>query len=139
MKSKFPLRIIIIAAIVLILLFPYKTVIVPEWKSKVIDENGNTLSEVRFRQNWHNYTYDIQGAEFSETDEAGFIKFDERAFRLPLIYRVPRAFFAYLLLLAHGSVGNSVSINSASDRCSSLFVYYSETKLIPEQITLRCK
>ena len=129
---------IIVIFIGLLLLIPYKTIIVPEWKLRAIDENGNPVPHARFRQGWDNYSYDIHGMQFLEGDENGFIVLPERAFYAPLIYRIPRSAIAYLLILAHGSVGNDASLNALSEKCSSKHLSYEEILMLPEVIVISC-
>lgn len=131
-------RYIIILLFALDLLIPYKTTIVPEWKLRAVDENGNPIPHARFRQGWDNYSYDIHGVQFLEGDENGYVILPERVFYAPLIYRIPRSAIAYLLLFAHGSVGNSASLNAFSEKCSSRHLNYTEVLTLPETIVIDC-
>ncbi|MDQ3322164.1 MAG: hypothetical protein M3525_07010 [Acidobacteriota bacterium] len=96
--GRLSLRLSIIVAIAVILLSPYKTTIVPEWKIRAVDKQGEPIPRARFRQSWDNYSYDISGMDFSEGDDNGYVVLPERAFYAPLIYRIPRSAIAYLLL-----------------------------------------
>ncbi len=129
-------RLLIIIA--LILFFPYKTTIVPEWKIRAVDNQGEPIPHARFRQSWDNYSYDISGMEFFEGDDNGYVVLPERAFYAPLIYRIPRSTLAYLLLLAHGSVGNDASLNALTDKCSSEHLNYEQIKSLPDVIVIGC-
>ncbi len=129
---------IIIGVIALVLLFPYKTTIVPEWKLRAINKNGKPLPYAGFRQSWDNDSYDIHGMEFREGDDNGYVTLPERAFYAPVIYRIPRSALAYLMLFAHGSVGNDASLNAATNRCSSEHLNYKQIKTLPETIVISC-
>lgn len=128
----------IVVVISIILFFPYKTTIVPEWKIRAVDGQGKPIPHVRFRQGWDNYSYDIRGMEFWEGDDNGYVVLPERSFYAPLAYRIPRSALAYLLLLAHGSVGNSASLNAGTGKCSSKHLNYEEIKSLPEAIVIDC-
>ncbi len=131
-------RLLIIIVIALILLFPYKTTIVPEWKIRAVDSAGNPIPHARFRQGWNNDSYNIHGMELREGDDNGYVILPERSFYAPLIYRIPRSALAYLMLLAHGSVGNDASLNAVTDKCSSKHLNYEEIKSLPEVIVIGC-
>jgi hypothetical protein len=136
--SRLSNRVLIGVAIALILFIPYKTTIVPEWKIKAVDIDGKTMPHARFRQSWRNYSYDIDGEEFREGDDNGYVILPERAFYAPLIYRIPRSALAYLLLLAHGSVGNSASLNAGTGKCTSEELDYEQIKSLPDIIVIAC-
>jgi hypothetical protein len=129
---------LIIVAIALILLFPYKTTIVPEWKIRAVDKQGKPIPHAGFRQSWYNYSYDINGWDFMEGDDNGYVVLPERAFYAPLIYRIPRSAIAYLMMFAHGSVGNDASLNALSDKCSSEHLNYKQIKSLPNEIVIGC-
>jgi hypothetical protein len=129
---------IIIGVIAFVLLFPYKTTIVPEWKLRAVNKNGEPLPHTGFRQSWDNYSYDIHGMEFREGDDNGYVVLPERAFYAPLIYRILRSALAYLMLFAHGSIGNDASLNALTDKCSSEHLNYEQIKTLPETIVISC-
>jgi hypothetical protein len=130
------LLIIIITALVLFI--PYKTTIVPEWKIRAIDKQGKPIPHAWFRQFWDNYSYEIHGIEFFEGDDNGYVVLPERSFYAPLIYRIPRSALAYLMLFAHGSVGNGASLNAGTDKCSSELLNYKQIKSLPNEIVIAC-
>ncbi len=136
--KRLPHRLLIIVILALTLIVPYKTVIVPQWKIRAIDKDGKPLPHARFRQGWDNYSYNISGMEFWEADDNGYVILPERSFYAPLIYRIPRSALAYLLLFAHGSVGNSASLNALTDKCSSKHLNYEQIKSLPETIVIDC-
>jgi hypothetical protein len=131
-------RLLIIVAVALILFFPYKTTIVPEWKIRAVDKQGKPIPHARFRQSWGNYSYDIDGTEFLEGDDNGYVILPERAFYAPAIYRIPRSALAYLMLLAHGGIGNDASLNALTDKCSSEHLNYEQIKFLPDVIVIGC-
>jgi len=136
--KRLPRSLFIIGVIAFVLFVPYKTTIVPEWKLRAVDKNGRPIPHARFRQGWGNYSYDIDGMEFFEGDENGYVVLPERSFYAPLIYRIPRSAIAYLMLFAHGGVGNDASLNALTDKCSSEHLSYKQIKALPDVIVIAC-
>ena len=132
------LRWISILAFTLAFLIPFPTTIVPEQKVRAVDTTGKPISGARFRQFWDHYSYDIHGIEFFTADENGYVVLPKRTFIAPLIYRVVRSGLAYLMLLAHGSVGTSGTVNALSDKCSSDILEYNSSKHLPNIIVIDC-
>ncbi len=132
-------RVLFIVVIISTILFiPYKTTIVPEWKIRAVDGQGKPIPHAGFRQSWYNYSYDVRGMEFWEGDDNGYVILPKRSFYAPLAYRIPRSALAYLMILAHGSVGNDASLNALTDKCSSEHLNYEEIKSLPEVIVIDC-
>jgi hypothetical protein len=131
-------RRLIIVLVALILLIPYKTTIVPEWKIRAVDKQGKPIPHARFRQGWDNDSYGIHGMEVREGDDNGYVVLPERSFYAPLIYRIPGSALAYLMLLAHGGVGNDASLNAGNDKCSSELLNYKQIKSLPNEIVIAC-
>ena len=101
-----------------ILIFPFKTVMVPEWKVRVVDEKGIPYKQKLVRQFCDNYTLDLQPCSYSPdsakyTDDDGYITFPERAYSTPLLLRAFLTAKSLVMVLAHGSLGTSVYIDSS--------------------------
>ena len=137
-SKRLPRNLLIIGVIAFVLFVPYKTTIVPEWKLRAVDKNGEPIPHAGFRQSWNNDSYDISGWDFIEGDDNGYVVLPERSFYAPLIYRIPRSAIAYLMLLAHGSVGNDASLNALTDKCSSEHLSYKQIKALPDVIVIAC-
>lgn len=57
MPNHFVLRLtVFLTGVSLILLLPYKTTVVPEWKIRVIDETGRPFAGAIVRQVWDHYS-----------------------------------------------------------------------------------
>lgn len=127
-------------AIALILLVPYKTTIVPEWKIRAVDKQGKPIPHAGFRQSWYNYSYDISGGDFINGDEKGYVVLPERSFYAPLIYRIPASALAVLsAIFIHGSIGNDASLNALwENKCSSEHLDYKQIKSLPDVIVINC-
>jgi hypothetical protein len=128
---------ILFAVIALILLlFPYKTTVVPEWRIRVIDETGNPFQGATVRQSWYHYSYDVGGIDDLTADEVGYVVFPARTFTAPLLYRVLRGGLAYLRS-AHGRLGIRSSVWAYSTGVVSDFIDYTPGIPPTQEIVLR--
>jgi hypothetical protein len=89
---RFPGKIISISILVVILgvlLFPFKTTVVPLWKVRVVDEAGKPLAQVAVTEYWRHTSAesDDHHAE-SITDDSGYVTFPRRTIRASLIRRL---------------------------------------------------
>jgi hypothetical protein len=93
-------------------LVPFDTVFVPEWKLRLVDENGNPWRGQYVAQYCTNYTLGIHPCEDQEnasqiTDQDGVVLFPERRIRANLLYRIFRPVFGLFLLLLNGEYGEN--------------------------------
>lgn len=115
--------------------FPFESEVVPAWRLRVVDENGNGVGDQEARQSWIEHALDTTGwhEEKRSTDAEGYVTFPRRTVRASLWRRI---MMPALNLLSHGGVGaaSGVSVyNSAGDGTS---VRYSHGATPPEQIVL---
>ena len=71
-----------------LLVYPYETTVVPDWRVRVVDENGNPVSGVTVTEYWRHMSFesDDHHAE-AITDYSGYVSFPGRTTRAPLIRR----------------------------------------------------
>jgi len=94
----------------LLLLFPFKTTVVPEWRVRIVDEVGNPLRTTRVREVWKHYT--IESASHQEdliTDADGYVTFPMRTVRGSLLVRIGRPIVN--VLNVHASFGPSAYVS----------------------------
>jgi hypothetical protein len=115
----------LLGAIAVLLLYPFETTVVPEWKARIVDESGNPMRMTGVREVWKHYTIESNShEEESITDIDGYVTFPRRTVRGSLLVRIGkpilnlfnvRASFgprAYLVILHGPSVPDSfVAIN----------------------------
>lgn len=128
---------LILGVAALVLFFPYKTTVVPEWKIKVVDERGRPFADVRVAQQWDHYSYRIGAIEEQYSDENGYVVFPERTVRVGLLYRFLRSCLAILLTLAHGSTGAQATVWATTPESVSEFIKYEPGKPLVKEIILR--
>ena len=111
------LLIALVISIVIGSIIPYRTVFVPVWRVRVLDENGQPYKGQLVRQFCDNYSLGVSpcsGSDFGRrTDENGYVEFPERTIVASLVFRIIKTLASYLLLLAHGSVGSEIYLDSS--------------------------
>lgn len=70
----------VLICVSIILLFPWKSRIVPSWRIQVVDEQGHPIKNLAVSQNWVNPNFQMLWLEedFS-SDENGFVTLPERS------------------------------------------------------------
>jgi hypothetical protein len=99
----------VVALLALPCLWPYETVVVPEWSVRTIDELGNPVARVPLRETWQHYSIESQGHEQDlSTNDRGYVTFPLRTVRANLIMRALRT--TLNKINPHGSTGPSASV-----------------------------
>lgn len=96
-------------ALLLLLLYPFKTTVVPEWRVRIVDEAGNPLRTTRVREVWKHYT--IESASHAAvliTDGDGYVAFPRRTVRGSLLVRI--GWPIVNVLNVHASYGPSAGV-----------------------------
>ena len=75
-----------------ILLYPWKTTVVPEWRVRIVDQSGAPLPNTAVREGWQHYSIESKSHEQDMlTDNDGYVTFPTRTIRSPLAIRIVRA------------------------------------------------
>jgi hypothetical protein len=100
-------RYVLIACVLLALfLIPFPTGVVPEWKLRVLDRDGNPISGERVRETWQHYSLEGDGHEDERlTDQNGYVVFPARKIWSPLLWRIVSTGSAAVSTLFHGGMG----------------------------------
>ena len=78
-----------LGAMALLLLYPFKTTVVPDWKIRIVDEAGNPMRSFRVREVWQHYTIETYSHEEDLiTDGDGYVTFPKRTVRGSLLVRI---------------------------------------------------
>ena len=71
------------------LLYPFKTTIVPDWQLRVIDETGAPVRAIKVTEHWQHYLLESSAHEdLQQTGDDGSVKFPDRAIRASLLRRL---------------------------------------------------
>lgn len=139
--SKFAIAIVLLV-LGGVLFAPFRTVLVPEWKVRVVDETGKPYIGQKVRQFCNNYTLDVNlcidqsAAQF--TDEDGYLVFPERNYSLSMAYTAFATLKQSVLkYIAHGSMGTSVYLDSSGPAGYATLEYTSEMTAPPSIFLLR--
>lgn len=138
MKKKISTIVIILLVLSMV---PFKTTVVPEWKLRIIDENGNPYKGLMVIQHCQDATleYNCDGLETNPyTDQDGYVVFPKRTVQMSLTIRVLATMVSLLrhLITPHSSLGIRVSI-SASGSFGYQVLEYNPNEPLPEKFVLR--
>lgn len=143
MKTKTKIIGIILIVILGISFIPFDTIFIPEWRLRLVDENGNPWNGQYVAQHCTNYTLGIHPCEGVQdasqiTDENGFVVFPERRIRANLLYRVIRPIIGLALLVINGEFGTNGYITTSGPYGSRMIDFEPEGPL-PTEIVLTSK
>jgi hypothetical protein len=75
-------------AVVLLLLYPFKTTIVPEWSLKVVDEEGAAVRDINVTEHWQHFLLETGShEELQRVGDNGTVKFPARTIHASLMRR----------------------------------------------------
>lgn len=138
-KRLLTLGIIFLILASLPLFYPYETVVVPEWKVQVVDENGNPLRNVGVDEIWGNASIesDDHKAE-SITDENGYVSFPQRTVRASALSRTVTPIIHFIQMGVHAGSGPYayLIISHGMDYMTEGGIY-SPNKPLPQKIVLK--
>ena len=144
MKKKY-LVVIGLAVVAVCFFIPYRTVLVPKWRLQVVNENGVPYPNKLVRQFCTNYTLDADPCSLAAddtyrfTDENGYVEFSEKSFSMSLLPRILTTCKSYLFILAHGSVGSDVYVDSSGPDGYKVLNYAPGSGLPPDHFILPSK
>ena len=137
MKSK--LTRLVLLLILAVLLIPYPTTSIPEWRIRVVDEKGSPLAKVEVLQNWTNGGSDYSEIDSKVSDSQGYVTFPPRRKILPIGLR----FFAGIInlisyvLMPHGAETGGRARISAKEGSSLDWLYYYEDGKMSDALIIR--
>ena len=100
----------IVVLLIIVMLIPFESTIVPTWRLRVLDVNGNACPGMRVDSTWQHYSLELEPMAHRDTrltDSMGYVEFPRRPIAASLARRIINTAFAYMTLIAHGSVGPS--------------------------------
>src|SRR6266511_2290779 len=94
-----------IACLDAVLFYPFETIVVPEWKVRVVDRAfGKPVTNVVVTEGWRHHSIEIHRHDENRiTDNQGYVYFPRRTVRASLLHRV--AGMAVAALHVHGQSG----------------------------------
>jgi len=77
--------------LLLVLIFPFQSTIVPRWRLHVVDETGTQIAGINVTEHWQHYLLESEGhEELRRTDESGVADFPARTIRAGIASRLIR-------------------------------------------------
>lgn len=111
LRKSFKIALAVLATVVLcLLIYPFQLTVVPEWRLRVIDDDGDPVAGINVTEHWQHYLIEATGHEEVQTTGAdGFVHFRARTIRAGLMHR----FVAHLTKLPRSGVDGRTDIYSA--------------------------
>ena len=79
---------VLLILLAVLLLFPFKTTIVPTWTLRVMDESGAAVPGLKVTEHWQHYLLESSGhEELRQVGADGRLTFPERTIRASLLRR----------------------------------------------------
>jgi hypothetical protein len=120
----------ILTVLLIALVYPFETTIVPQWRAQVVDKAGTSLRGATVTEHWRHSSLESSGHEAAATtDEAGYVTFPARTIRASLLWRVIGPVSNVLKTGVHAGFGPSADLTVPGDIAN-----YSPGKPLPEQI-----
>ncbi len=104
MRGKF-IKKLLLGIVLAVVLIPYPTMSIPEWRIRVVDKNMIPVKNVVVFQTWSHGSLLGESKDTLISNDEGYVIFPERNLFLPIIIRIPLRFLQLLnnLLMPHGS------------------------------------
>jgi hypothetical protein len=94
----------ILAVMGTLLLYPFESTVVPQWRVRVLDEAGNSVRGERLRESWSDYSVESHDhTEDRSTDGNGYVTFPRRTVKANLLVRLARK--AFIAMVPHQGEG----------------------------------
>jgi hypothetical protein len=128
---------IIVAVLIAVLLFPWKSTVAPNMSVRVFDVVGKPAGGVVVKQQWEYFSVGSQKyKEYSRTDENGYVAFPERSVRTNLLSKIS-SIILEISTAGHYGMGAHVMIWAyGSDPHIWGFVHYADGAPASLEITL---
>jgi hypothetical protein len=79
----------VLVVLLVTLIYPFKTIVVPGWQLRVIDESGTPVRAINVTEHWQHYLLEsVAHEELQQTGNDGMVKFPDRAIRASLLRRL---------------------------------------------------
>ena len=131
----------IVCGIIVVMLFPIPSTVVPQWRLRVIDVNGTACPNMRVTQSWGHYVLFTDGNSSSDdrlTDANGYVQFPKRTVRASVARRLIMRMVTRVATIMHGgwSVSSAVWASGIKDVA---WLDYAPNKPLPDKMRVeRC-
>jgi hypothetical protein len=129
-------------AMVLLLgvLYPFESTVVPEWTLRVVGQRGNPVRGEFVRESWAHYSLELNPTRYGAdrwSDDNGYVSFPKGTIRASLARRAIFPVLTSIYSLAHGSRGirAEVTVWHGADNMPKSLTYEPGNHL-PDQIVV---
>jgi len=132
------LKIALLCFVVVLLLYPFESTVVPAWKLRVVNDAGQACAEMQVNEGWGHYSLELNStgqSEFRFTNEEGVVEFPSRKIRASLVRRIAMPIVANAMTIAHGSTGKSGYV-FATGMKDGPFLNYDPGKPMPKELAV---
>jgi len=120
-------RIALIAPLVLFLItisYPFKTMIVPQWNLRVVDDAGVPVREIRVTEHWQHYPLESSGHEEAQiSNQDGLVSFGVRDIRASLVRRLVARMGNFAKQGARTDPYGAIVVWGSKDHATTVAVY----------------
>jgi hypothetical protein len=110
---RLPSRQLLLITLVVLCLIPFRTITVPAWRIRFVDEVGKPFSSLPVSETWRNYSVEITDHHADgATDKDGYVEFPEHTLWASLVLRIMGPVRSVLGSGVHASFGRSAWIFS---------------------------
>ena len=121
-----------------VMLMPYQTTVVPEWRIRVVDRDGAPVVGEPVREIWQHYSLEGDGHEEERlTDENGYVVFPERTIWASPLRRIVFTSLAAVLSLAHGGMGVHAWVMAPRHSLSCIECDYRPGRPLPGELKIK--
>ena len=129
-----------ILAMTLILLFPARSKVVPNWTVRVIDQSGRPVAQAVVRQQWKYEPFERERHEASDmTRENGVVSFPTRYLRMSLAERAFAFAAEFLRGDPHADWGRNAQIIATAAGFVAAAATYQPGKPLPTEIHMQSR
>jgi hypothetical protein len=80
---------LVLLLLLLVLIYPFQTTIVPHWRFLVVDDHGSPVRAMNVTEHWRHYLLESEGhEEIARTEDDGQVNFPARTIRASLLHRM---------------------------------------------------
>lgn len=126
----------IICFVILTIVIPIETTIIPKWRLQVVDVDGVACPSMRVTQQWGHYRLYVGGNDSSEdrhTDLNGYVEFPARSVRAGLLRRTTVPIVTRITTIMHGGWDISGAVWASGIKDVAWLSYHSD-KPLPDKM-----
>lgn len=126
---------VLVILLALLLLYPFETTVVPEWKIRVVNETGKPMPGILVNEGWREHSIELHRNEQAlVTDGEGYVYFPRRGVRACLLHRTVGKVITSVN--PHGESGTKAFADVIGPYISKTDTDYAPGKQLPNLIVI---